>query len=329
MGAPAVASLAAIGAGLARHRQIHVPSLGSRPLTLANVPGLAPMDPEERLRALLLAALDDLLLAEPPSALGPLNVIVGWPDPQRPGSCAGLGNEALARVIGTKINRPLDPEQVRCVFGETAGARALAHAVARLNADLGIGGCLVIAADSLLTPAALRMVGDAEAWRDTEIVPGEGGAALWVHRGPAVPEAAFVTGIGVSHLPLGADDGSSLRTAIQHALGQAQIDLSDVATVVADMGPSRSSNLMLCGALAQLSNGCWVGEVYEPNTAIGDVGAAGGIIAVSLAAHILTRHGEGGQALCVTGHINHRKVATILTAMPRPTNELEDMPCDV
>ncbi|MCH9688458.1 MAG: hypothetical protein K0V04_43910 [Deltaproteobacteria bacterium] len=329
MGAPAVASLAAIAAGLARNRQIHVPSLGSNPLTLANVPGVAAMDPDERLHTLLLEGLDDLLLVESLPTAGTINVVVGWPDPQRPGSCPGLGNEALARMIGARIRRPVDPEQVRCMFGETAGARALAYAVARLDADPGIDGCLVIAADSLLTPAALRMVGAAAAWHRPEIVPGEGGAAVWVHRGPTTHEAVCVSGVGVTHLHGGVDDGSSLRAAIEHALGQAQVQLSNVVTVVADMGPAEASSLMLRAAMAELTDGCWVGDLHDPSSAIGDVGAAGGLIAIALGAHLLTRHGEGGQALCVTGRIDHRKVATVLSAMPRHANELEDMPCGV
>ncbi len=330
MGAPATVSLAAIAAGLSRTRAVSVPSVAAAPLTLANVPGITSMDPSTRLPTLLFAALDDLLTTTPIDTSMSINVVLGWPDPRRPGSCPGPGAMTLADAVGARLGHPLEPEHVRCLYGGTAGGRAFVHGVARLENDPTLDGCLVMATDSLLAPDALRHVGAPESSGDGAMarvsVPGEAGVALWVLRSSDSPGVACVAGLGTSHRADAPDRLTDLRVAVDQALSSGDAELAGTTPVVAAVGPDTLGSLAARGVVAQRSQASWRGEIHDPSTAIGDVGAAQGLVVVALGAHLLTRHGEGGHVLCINGDPTDRTVATLLVAAPTHPTKPEDMP---
>jgi len=271
---------------------------------------------------MLVDAVDDLLTAAVPETAHTIAVFVGWPDPERPGAPPRPSTALLATVLGLRLGLNLSTEQIRCVTGETAGARVLVLAAQRLQEDQELDACLVVAADSWLTLDAVKWLTRRCPLRsrvgDDGMAPAEAAAAVWMVRSPSA-NGARLCGGGIS-----TTDAPGLGHAVKYAMKQAERSIHDIGVLVFDSG---TNTLGTIGCALQMSHASirpWVGSEWIPARSIGHVGAAAGIINVLLARHLLTRHGEGGTALCVTSGRGCEHVALAVSAPPRPTASVEE-----
>lgn len=232
----------------------------------------------------------------------------------------------LADLFGTWLRTTVDPEQVRCLTGETAGARALVVAARRMREDLGLDACLVAAADSWLTTDALRWLALRCPIRrevgDEGLAPSEAGAAVWLVRSPYMAAVELV-GTGAAATG-GRPSNDPLGRAVGRALAEARREIQDVQHIVLDTGTDVWGSVSWSATVSRASIRPWIGTTWLPAESIGHVGAAAGIIEVMLASHVLTRHGEGGAALCITAAQEHGQVAVVLAALPDAAVSLEE-----
>jgi len=319
-------ALTALAADLRGLEPLHVPEIQSKPIIIGRVRGSDPTDPSRHVMALLLDAIDRSATsaARPPG--DEIAVIVGWPDPERPGAPPRPSLAALADRIGAQLGIQLDSERVRCLTGETSGARALA-AAAQMLATEPLDACLVVAADSWLTQDSLRWLTERTVlrWRILAdgMVPAEAGAALWLIPSSKLTPGVHLAGVG-STVGSSSSSTRSVGHAIGHALTQAKINVKAVDHLVVDPGADVWGLLRCSLAMSRASEMRWAGTTWIPANALGHVGAATGLVSVLIASHVLTRYSEGGIGLCVTSSSEDGDVAAVLTMERGPEASAEE-----
>ncbi|MEX1368235.1 MAG: hypothetical protein AB1Z98_34210 [Nannocystaceae bacterium] len=195
-------------------------------------------------------------------------------------------------------------------------AQHLAH-------DEQLDACLVVAADSWLTREALRWLEMSSPVRRQPtglgMVPSEAGAALWLTRRSAATSRPRLLGCGVARVEAPTSGSFPLGIAIEKALCAAVLPLSSLDHAVVDVGADAWGLAEVEVVMARLAQRPWHGSTWSPAESIGHVGAAAGLIAALVGAHVIERYGDGGTALCIVSGHRCRRVAMVVGAQPRAT----------
>jgi 3-oxoacyl-[acyl-carrier-protein] synthase-1 len=323
IGSHAPTVITSIAAGLSRIRSVDQPDVRRTPIVI----GLAREEEptaKHHVLSLLTRAIRGLLAEPPPDSVRALQVLIGWPAPDRPGAPPPPEASALADCIGSRLGLPLTATQVHLVTGATAGAEALAVARDRMRDDPELDACLVAAADSWLTTDAMRWALSRRPLRHgvygDGMIPAEAGAAVWLARHAGSSAARLV---GVGRAP-SVPQPNPLDHAVRAALREGQCKVEDVAHLVLDTDAERDAILAAVAMSVCGSPRPWLGTRWSPTHCIGNVGAAAGLVGVLLAAHVLTRHGEGGTALTICCADTEQPVALLLSAPSDPAASLEE-----
>lgn len=325
VGSNAATTVTAIAAGLSRLWTLADPTRFSNPVVIARALRHLPVSthPERRVLGLLLDAVDAAMNDTRLEDVDDVNVLVGWPDPERPGAPRPPTPMFLADVLGTRMRRPLEPERIHCLTGETSGARALVLAAQQLSHDEGLDACLVVAADSWLTREALRWLEMSGPVRRRPngmgMAPAEAGAALWLVRRSAAGSGPRLLGCGVARVEAATSGSFPLGMAIEKALCAAVLPLSSIDHAVVDVGSDAWGHAEVEVVMARLAQRPWHGTTWSLAESIGHVGAPAGLIAALVGAHVVERYGDGGTALCVVSGYRCRRVAMVVGAQRRAT----------
>jgi 3-oxoacyl-[acyl-carrier-protein] synthase-1 len=324
-GARAAEACAAIRAGIASFRELPYKDRQRRPVIGAAVPGLAfSIGRNERLVAMLCAAIEDCVASLPDVQLERVPVLVGLAEPQRPGTTAPQGVAFIAeleRSSGLRFHA--EHSRVACL-GNPAGM-ALLHAAYRLLAENDLPGCLVCGVDSFLHASTLFWL--EQTWRlkredySNGLIPGEAAAAVFVRRSErTVGESHPIVkglGFGLEEATVLSDQpqlGMGLTAAVRQALGQAALEMHDIDFRLSDVNGEAYGFKEQALVVARLHR-AWKPEVPHWHCAdsIGETGAAAGVCQLVIAHQAFARgYAFGPRALCLAGGSTSHRAAAVL-----------------
>ncbi|MCW7541893.1 hypothetical protein OOT46_29275 [Aquabacterium sp. A7-Y] len=248
----------------------------------------------DKLARMAALAIDECLSVVPPGAHERMPLLLCVAEKQRPGRLDGL-DERLVQAIETQLGLRFQAGATLLPHGRAGAAVALSLA-RRLLQEQAVPGVLIAATDSLLEWPALRHHDERRRLLSEHnpngFMPGEGAAAVLV--GPrGGPDSLACTGLGFAmeeaHLesdrPLRAD---GLVAAVRQALGEAGCELDQLGYRIADLSGEQYYFKEAALALTRLlRQRVATFDLWHPAEAIGEAGAASGLVplAVALAAH--------------------------------------------
>jgi 3-oxoacyl-[acyl-carrier-protein] synthase I len=234
---------------------------------------------------------------------------------------AGPLLEELRAIWGEDLG--LDPRLVHIVCdGAFGGLRALAWARERVAER---GACVVGAADSLIGAQVLLELLERDRLlteRNPDgVIPGEGSACVLLHAS-RLDALASIRGVGFGREPAGRNDDVPLRAeglvaAVRGALSQAGCALHEVDLRVADAAGDgyafKEQALLVTRLLRQRKEQF---PLLLPAEALGDTGAAAGVLGLVVAVEALVYgKASGPRALVLAGNDRGDRAAVIVEAM--------------
>jgi 3-oxoacyl-[acyl-carrier-protein] synthase I len=325
-GLGASSACAAMRAGIGTFAELPYWDRKRLPVIGAAVPGLS-LDCQfgPRLVELLAMALGDWLASAPSLPLDRVPLLVGLPEPGRPGSGTPTAEDIIAQVQA-RLGVGFHPALSKVIpKGHTAGFEGLR--VARdLMRQNEAPGCLVCGVDSHINASALFWLD--RTWRlkrqghTDGVIPGEAAAAIYVQRN--APEAA-PGGVEVVGLGFGFEDAGLLseqpllalglagagRQALAEAdLGVHQMDfrLSDVTGENYGFRELTLAEGRLARVVRKESQPLW-----HPADSIGDTGAAAGVVQLVRAAAAWAKgYAPGARAICYSSAVAGERAVALL-----------------
>lgn len=325
VGLGAAAACAAIRAGISRASEIPYRDRDGALVVGAVVPRLSlDVQFEPRLVELLALALRDCVSGEPRTQLQRVPLLVGLAEPDRPGGCV-----AAKRLIGHVEERlavKFHPELSRTVSqGHAAGFGCLALARDILKTT-DVPGCLVCGVDSYINASALHWLD--RHWRlkrennPDGVIPGEGAAVVFVRRPGSGPArvGAEVVGIGLAREPSPILSetpllGLGLADATRRALDEAGWGFHEVDFRLSDVTGENYGFREHSLAIGRIARVVRVDPqpLWHPLEAIGDTGAAAGVIQLAVASAAWSRaYAPGPRAACFTSSVTGERAVAIL-----------------
>lgn len=326
VGLSASAACAAMRAGLVGFDELPYLDRDNRPVVGAAVPNLGP-DRQfgPRLVELLTMALRDCLSSVRESNLQRVPLLVGLAEPDRPGGGGGLA-KGMVECVQERLGIKFHPKLSRLIpKGHTAGFECLRVAREVLR-DVDVLGCLVCGVDSFINASSLHWLD--QHWRlkregnSDGIIPGEAAAVVYVHRHAAKNAERTVQiaglGFGQETAPLLSGEpllGLGLADAARKALAEAgygfhELDfrLSDVTGENYGFREHTLTAARLARVVRSQSQPLW-----HAAEAIGDTGAAAGVVQLAMAAAAWKKsYAPGSRAACFTSSLmGERAVAAL------------------
>lgn len=231
---------------------------------------------------------------------------------------AGPLLDELRAIWGEDLG--LDPRLVRVVCdGAVGGLAALALARERVAER---GACVVGAADSLIGAQVLLELLERDRLlteRNPDgVIPGEGSACVLLHAS-RTDALASIRGVGIGREPAGRDDDVPLRAdglvaATRGALSQAACALHDVDLRVSDASGDgyafKEQALLVTRLLRQRKERF---PLLLPAEALGDTGAAAGVLGLVAAVEALNhRRAPGPRAIVMAGNERGDRAAVVV-----------------
>jgi len=293
VGFNATASCAAIRAGIRGVRETNLFDPGSgEPVPAGKVDLPQWSEGTEKLADLVAPAIGECLIAanEEPERIP---ILLGVHGSDRPHGFAGLG-EALLDEIEVRLGIERHPQSGVAPRGQVSAALALRRASTIIEKGIA-RACVVAGVDSLMR----QRVVDAYAQRRRVVTadnsngffPGEAGSAVLVCATQSIAGPRLeVLGMGFSREPAGIDStdacrGEGLTHAIRDAVGAAGVDFGSLAFRVTDLNGEHYKFKEATFAVTRMEKRPHHEpfEVWHPIEYIGEVGAAIGPVALTVA----------------------------------------------
>lgn len=328
LGMRASTSAAAVSARMSRlaEHSYYVDGTGA-PIVTAADPRLADLPLGQRLRVLVVSALDDLLAASPLLGQRRLPVLLALP-PARPGVPGEV--EALVRQACSDRLGPFAEVEAISRAGHTAGLIALERAHQRLAAGRE-ALCLVLAVDSYLDIDTLEWMESGRLLHapgtHSAFIPGEAASACLLateaaRRELGLPSWALVRAAAVRRedrcpepdaARAGAALGEALRSVLTAAPPAARQD------IYCDLNGQRHRAEEYAFAALRVRDLLHEpGRFSAPATSWGDVGAATGVLLITLAAVRAARGRARSEDALVWCASDATERAAVLLHTPRP-----------
>lgn len=289
----------------------------------AVVPGLeGGLAIEPRLLALLIPPLNEIVRSRPDLKWAEVPLLVGLAENDRPGGGAQLADRVVTLIeakLGVKFHRP---HSSALPAGHTACLELLRSA--RELFQLGIKACIVACADSLVHSDTLGWLHEHSRLKCAEIhdgvIPGEAGGALLVEHVGVPNTVTEVASLGfgkeTAHLLSGEPLlGLGLTEAARQALAEAQVGLHEIDGRLSDVTgetygfkelPLLTGRLMR--VLRKQDQPLW-----HWADAIGDSGAAAGVLQIALAHEAFKKkYAPGDRLICLSSALDGRREAAVL-----------------
>lgn len=326
VGLSATAACAAMRAGIAKFDELRFRDVDGLPIIGAMIESLTvELQSGSRLVEMLAMAIQDCVAQKPAMGMERVPLLVGLAEPARPGGAAGSGESLISQVqgrLGLKFHSGLSKVIPK---GHTAGFDALRLARELLQRP-EVSGCLVCGVDSYLNSHSLRWLD--HQWRlkreghTDGVIPGEAAAAALVQR--EAPEKAEnrveVVGLGFGHekatvvseeplLALG------LADAARQALAEAGWGFHELDFRLSDVTGENYGFRELAlieGRLARVARS-QNQPVWHAADAIGDTGAAAGVVQLARAAAAWAKGcAPGTRAACFTSAVPGDRAVALL-----------------
>jgi 3-oxoacyl-[acyl-carrier-protein] synthase-1 len=309
-------SAAAIRVGLNRFVETPFHDSEGRPVVGSPVPevteGCAGIG---RYLALVTPALRECLAADPAMIPSRTTLLLGMPEPTRPGRPSGLDTELLPSLEGQLGVRFHTPSSAALAHGRASGLTALARAREALQAT-AVDRCIVAGVDSYLNQRDLKYF-EQERRLKTEsnsdgFIPGEGAGAVVLARtecqcpGPKVE----VMGIGLAgeSSTVSSEDpcrGRGLCEAIRNALKDAKMTMGEIKFRLADVTGERYGFQEVAHAFSQIVRQRIESfPLWHITDCTGEVGAAGSTCLLAVAWYALNKGYAPGHVVLVTASAN-------------------------
>jgi len=317
---------AAMRAGIANFGELPYWDRDNLPVVGATIPNLS-LDLQfgPRLIEMLTLTLRDGLRGAPKSAWGNVPLLIGVAEPGRPGG-GGEAHQGMIDQVQERLGIDFHPNfSVVIAKGHTAGFECLRTARGLLESS-DVSGCLVCGVDSYINASSLFWLD--QHWRlkreghTDGVIPGEAAAMVYVRRADSLgPEARVKVaglGFGTEKVSVFSEEpllGQGLAIAGKQALAEAgwgfhELDfrLSDVTGENYGFREHALAEARLARIVRSESQPLW-----HPADAIGDTGAAAGVIHLATAAMaMLSGYAPGRRVGCFTSSvIGDRAVAAL------------------
>ena len=326
VGLCAEAACAAIRAGISMFEELPYwdnsgqPIIGSR----VSCPEAA-IRCEEHFAALLCSAIKDCL--QIPAAPEGVPLLLGLPEPERPGIPERLAERVIGRVE-EKLGLHFHPEFSQTICsGHTSGFEALRTARELLRRRK-VSACMVCGVDSYLNARSLLWLEEHERLKTEEnsdgVIPGEAAAAVLVGLTEAseVTSSVRITGMGFAHEDASILSqepllGLGLSKALRDALAEASIGLHEIDFRLSDVtGESygfREQMLALARVMrSRREEGIPIWHCAE---FIGDTGAAAGVCQLVVAFQAFKKgYAPGNHGVCYTSAVSGDRAVIVLEA---------------
>lgn len=292
----------------------------------AAVPGLDGLQFGERLIGLLVPALKECLSSAQGTQWSEVPLVVGLPEPTRPGVGSNVAREIIPRIeAALKVRFHPGLSQV-VPHGHTAGFEGLGIARRLIDART-VSECLVCGVDSYLSASTLQWL-DAcnrlkRAGNSDGLIPGEAAAVVHLRREPTADSVQVVgLGYGQEAAPLMSGQpllGRGLAEAAGDALNQAKWGFHDLDFRMADItGESYGfrehtlAEARLVTKVRKEPQPLWHAAEF-----IGDTGAASGLVQLAWLTTAMNRgYAPGPRALCFSSGLAGRR-ASAACSSPR------------
>lgn len=310
VGLDAPAACAAFRAGISGFTELPYHESGGEAIVGARVPVLEQrLKLDERVLRLLEMSLRDLLgrVKLPPAAQVPL--LVGLPEPERPG---GMGNLAASIVgrVQDRLGQRFHSASGAFATGHTAGLLGLRTARDLLQ-NAKVPACIVCAADSFLNAPSLlwleRHMRLKTPTNSDGTIPGEAGAAILVTStagDPAVKVRAL--GFAEEKAHLLCDEpllGLGMSTAARQALDSVGLTMPEVDFRISDLTGEQYGFKEMALVQARLMRVRREEQpLWHPTQSVGDTGAAASLVGLIVAREAFAKgYAPGPRLLLFTG----------------------------
>lgn len=326
VGLDAQSAFAAMRAGISQFEELPYCIKDGEPIVGAVVPGLdSEFHRPERQLELLAMAVSQSIDALPQGARPEeIPLLVCLSEPNRPGAIGAFARSIIG-ALERKLKISFHPERSGAIAkGHTAGFRAM-RAARRLLQDREIPACLVCGVDSFLNARSLQWLN--RQWRlKTEensdgVIPGEAAAAVLVTRTPvgSTQAGTRVTGLGFAReeATISSDEpmlGLGLTDAVRCALAEARHQIHEFDFRISDVAGESYAFRELSLALSRLIRVRREDyPIWHAADSVGDVGAASGILQLSLAENAFTKgYAPGRRVLCHSAAVNGDRAAAAI-----------------
>jgi 3-oxoacyl-[acyl-carrier-protein] synthase-1 len=324
VGLTSAAACAAIRARIAKFDEIPLMSDRGEPIVAGAVPTLSfEMGHRERIVALLAEALWECWGAAGPSRGDRIPLLVGFPEPGRPGSDPERA-PTIFEELEAKLGVRFHPRFSRLIpKGHTAGFEALKEARQLLESG-AVDSCLVAGVDSYLDRHSLHWLERHNRLKSTGnsdgVIPGEAAAAVFVRRGAAETDGlSRVAGLGfgqeratvLSEEPL---LGLGLTAAARLALAEAGVAMHEVDFRLSDVAGESygfKEQALVVGRLLRVRREEL--PIWHCSDVIGEIGAAAGIAQIVVSSHAFRKgYAPGRRALCCTSAVGGDRACAVL-----------------
>lgn len=325
VGLDAASACAAMRAGIANFVELPYYDLNGELIIGAPVASFEDdFENEERLVAILSAAVAECIEKQDISLLAKIPIIVGLSESNRPGGRDGLGASIISRIESRLNIRFMSTLSCVLAQGHTSCFRALSLAKEYFR-DERLEGCVVCAVDSYINAKSLLWLD--HAWRlktqgnSDGVIPGEAAAAIWLS--PRVKgkcaRVSRIVGVGFSHetaTVLSEEPlvGKGIAGAAQNALSVAHLSVGKIRLRMSDLtgeGYGFREQALLVARLVRAS--CDDLPLWHCADSLGDTGAAAGVCQLVMLHHAtMQSYAPGGYAMCCTSAVTGDRAVCVV-----------------
>lgn len=326
VGHTAAAACAALRAGLDAFSELPFWDANAMPVIGAMMADLdLDLHDRQRLLDMLAMAIEDCLSGVPALRSEEVPLLIGLAEPERPGAAIWSG-ESLLPELEQRLCRRFHPDLSMAIAkGHTSGTKGLRRAQDYLQ-NLAVPACIVCAVDSYINASSIFWLD--QSWRlkreghTDGVMPGEAAAAALVRRRSAEDDPA---GVHILGLGFGLEPASILTSepllavgladACRRALAQAGWEFHHLDFRISDVtGESYGFRelALVEGRLARVVR-AEPQPLWHPADAIGDTGAAAGLVQLVMATAAWRKgYAPGARAACFTSAVKGDRAVALL-----------------